>query len=214
MVPENIPLFGIDSQKALGFALENNHRMLNFKRQIIEAERDEDKARKEAGTNAMLRAAVGMNNISETMPGIYESPGSMQTLNLSVSIPLLDWGRKKAVHQMALANKQLVESTVKQDRTNFSQSVITEVENYKMYSEYIELAIEADQTATERFQIAQERYVASDISLTELNISQQEKDIAKQDHINALKGFWMTFYNIRAMTLYDFEKDKALFLIN
>lgn len=58
LVPENIPLFSINAEKALGFALENNYRMLNYKRQIIEAERDEDKARKEAGTNAMLRVAV------------------------------------------------------------------------------------------------------------------------------------------------------------
>jgi len=52
------------------------------------------------------------------------------------------------------------------------------------------------------------------ISLTEYNIALEEKDRAKQDFIMALRDYWLTYYSIRILTLYDFENNQQLLIDN
>ena len=56
--------------------------------------------------------------------------------------------------------------------------------------------------------------MAGDISLTDYNIALEEKDKAKQDHITALRDYWLTYYTIRILTLYDFSKNQQLTVNN
>lgn len=210
VAPDFIPELKIDESEAVTKAMQNNSKVLNYKRQKLEAERDYIKAKKENGFKANLQLSVGLNNISDDVNGIYKTSGKMQTVNLSLKIPVLDWGRRSSAKAVASANKKLVDYTVEQAKINFEQSVISEIKNFKMYSEFINQTKDADLTASERYTIAKERYLADDISHTELNISQQEKDKAKQDYIYALKGFWISYYNIRSMTLYDFKNNREL----
>ncbi len=70
--------------------------------------------------------------------------------------------------------------------------------------------LEADKTAEERYGIARARYMLGDLSITDLNIALQEKDQAKRDYILSLKSFWDAYYNIRTLTLYDFEKNQKI----
>ena len=58
--------------------------------------------------------------------------------------------------------------------------------------------------------IARLRYLAGDISLTDYNIALEDKDQARRDHIEALRDYWLTWYSIRILTLYDFRNDKQL----
>jgi outer membrane protein TolC len=209
-IPNKIQNVNVDEGRALELAVVNNSQMVNFKKKLLEAERDEDKAKSETGINAKLKFSFGTTSISDDFGNLYNNSGQMQTVNFSINIPILDWGRKEAKLKKAQANKNLVEYTIEQKEINFKQQVITEVRNFKMYKEYIEFSREADETATERFDIAQKRYLVSDINITELNISQQEKDRAKQDYINSLKSYWLTYFNLRAMCLYDFVENRSL----
>jgi hypothetical protein len=38
----------------------------------------------------------------------------------------------------------------------------------------------------------------------------QEKDQAKRNYIETLRDFWIAYYEIRKLTLYDFENMKAI----
>lgn len=69
---------------------------------------------------------------------------------------------------------------------------------------------EADQIAQSRYDIAKATYVIGRISITDLNIALGEKDQAKRAYISSLRDFWTAFYNLRTLTLYDFEKNIPL----
>jgi hypothetical protein len=43
-----------------------------------------------------------------------------------------------------------------------------------------------------------------------LYIAQQEKDAALQSYVVALRTYWTGFYQLRALTLYDFEKSAPI----
>ncbi len=210
LLPVNISAFVIDDSLATKYALENSRRSIEFKRSILEAERELERAKRESNLNANLFISYGTTNVAAGMPGIYDNPQTMRSLNLGLSIPLLDWGRAKAKRKTASANLELVEYTVHQEEINFREEIISEIEYFRMLKDLIEYTKEADETAAERFGIAHLRYIAEDISLTEYNIALEEKDRAKQDYISALRDYWITYYSIRILTLYDFENNRQL----
>jgi outer membrane protein len=211
-LPDSIVRFYIDDSLAVNKSLENSRRSIEFKRERLEARRDAEEIRRESSLKANLSVSYGKTNIAGAVHGIYENPQEMQMFNVGLSIPVLDWGRTKAERKTAEANLKLIEYTLQQDEINFRQEIVTEVENFRMLQEFIEYTAEADRTAAERYEIARLRYQAGDISLTEYYIAQGEKDQAKRDYIIALRDYWLTYYSIRILTLFDFKNHEQLIL--
>jgi len=209
-LPDTVYNYSIDDSVAVNKALENSQRSIEFKREKIEARRDAVKARRENGLAANLLFSYGKTNIASHISDIYENAKEMQMLKIGLSIPIVDWGRAKAERKTAEANQKLADYTVRREEISFRQEILTEVENFRMLQDFVKYTAEADQTATERYEIARLRYLAGDINLTEYNIAQEEKDQARRDHIVALRDYWLTYYTIRRLTLYDFRNNKQI----
>jgi outer membrane protein TolC len=58
--------------------------------------------------------------------------------------------------------------------------------------------------------VAYNRYVIGRISIDNLYLAQNEKDQALASYVQALRGFWSAYYQLRKTTLYDFERGEAL----
>ena len=206
VIPSQLSLVSISGQKALEQAFENRSDAINFKRQILEADRAVAKAIGDNGLNATLTASLGFSNRGITIPELYNKPQSQESVQLQLDIPILDWGRSKSRTKTAEAQKKLAEYTVEQATQNFKQEIYTQVTLFEMLRNQLSLTAQADNIASEKYQIAQDRYVLGNLSITDLSIAFQEKDQAKRDYINALQDYWRTHYGLRALTLYDFEK--------
>jgi outer membrane protein TolC len=141
----------------------------------------------------------------------YDDPTEMQQINLSLNIPILDWGRNKSRMRTAVANKKLNDYVIAQDAVNFEQEIMTQVRQFEMLRLQIEITKKSDQVAAERYNVAQNRYLIGKIDITNLNIALEEKDTAKQSYIQALKSFWIAYYDLRRLTLYDFSAKKLLY---
>lgn len=129
---------------------------------------------------------------------------------MQFSIPVLDWGRSKSKTKTAQANAHFTEYAVEQDKQTFRQQIITQVTLFNMLKEQIASNAEADSIAGEKYQIARDQYVLGYLSITDLSIAFQEKDQAKRDFINALRDFWGAYYQLRYLSLYDFENNKKI----
>ncbi len=99
---------------------------------------------------------------------------------------------------------------MEQDRQNFAQAVATQVTLYAMMQEQVKLSASADSIASEKYEIARQRYVLGNLSITDLSIAFAEKDQAKRDYVLALRDFWGAYYELRYLSLYDFEKNKKI----
>jgi outer membrane protein TolC len=110
----------------------------------------------------------------------------------------------------ALANEQFTEYAVEQDKQIFRQQIVTQVTLFNMMKEQLRLTAHADTIASEKYKIARERYVLGDLSITDLSIAFQQNDQAKRDYISALRDFWGAYYQLRYLSLYDFEKNQKI----
>lgn len=200
----------VSSDLVLKEALENRSDAIAFVRRLAEAKRDVAKAKGENGLKATLRANLGFSNAGTKIWDVYRSPKSQQSVEVQLSIPVLDWGRSKSRTKTAQANEQFTTYSVQQDQQIFRQQIITEVTLYNMMKEQIKLTAEAERIAVEKYKIASERYVLGNLSITDLSIAFQENDRAKRDYVTSMRDFWTAFYQLRYLSLYDFEKNQKI----
>jgi outer membrane protein len=79
-----------------------------------------------------------------------------------------------------------------------------------MMKDQIVITAQADSIASEKYKIARERYVLGDLSITELSIAFNENDQAKRDYVASLRDFWGAYYQLRSLSLYDFERKQKI----
>lgn len=209
-MPLQISLFEIDSQKALSEAKTNRPEQINFERRLINAERDLTQAKRGNGLSATLAGSYGLSNSSESFSGVYDMPQKQRMLQLSLSVPILDWGRSASAVKMAESQRDLVEFDVVKAREDFDRGVIMQVEQFSLLKDQLKTANEADRVAENGYKIALKRFQNGEISITDLNISLSERENAKRDYINSLATYWLAYYNLRILTLYDFESDQKI----
>ena len=80
-----------------------------------------------------------------------------------------------------------------------------------MLKEQVVISQKADEIADKRYDIAKNRYLIGKISITDLNLALRDKDEAKGAYIASLRSFWQAYYNLRYLTLYDFEENVSLY---
>ena len=210
-LPEEIPQFDVSVEDALQYARQNRSDYIAFQRRKIEADRGVAEARGERFRGTTVTAAYGLNNNGLTVDDIYANPQEQQMINLTLSVPVLDWGRNRSYTRTALANKKLSDYIIAQDEVTFEQDIYTKVGQFEMLRLQIHITKKADEVAQERYSVAQNRYLIGKIDITNLSIALNEKDDAKRSYIQALKMFWQAYYELRRITLYDFQIKQVLY---
>ncbi len=141
---------------------------------------------------------------------MYNNPENEQIVELGFRVPVLDWGRSKSRMKQAEAILKLQQYTVEQERVNFRQGVYTQVRTFAMQRDQVKITEVADDIAQRRYDIAKQRYLIGKIDITDLSIALREKDEARRRYIESLRDFWLNYYEVRMLTLYDFAVGKAL----
>jgi len=213
-LPLNITLYEIDRNIALEQARVNRKEGSEYKRRLIEADRDLLNAKRGIGLSATLQGSYGLSNSAESFSGVYQQPERQQTLKLALSIPILDWGQSASAVKLAESQRDLVIYDVEKDREDFERSVIVQVEQFGLMKDQLVTAREADKVSENGYQIALKQFQNGEISITDLNISLSERENAKRDYIRSLQNYWESFYKLRILTLYDFEKSEPISYIN
>ncbi|MCO6478921.1 MAG: TolC family protein [Phaeodactylibacter sp.] len=209
-IPADIPAVKADEEQALQLAWANRPEVTGFERRRLQAAQAVARARGETGIEATLSASFGLSNRAARFGEIYRQPQDYESIQLQFSIPIVDWGRASSRRATARANEEFAQASIEQDKVTFEQEVRTQAKLYNMLREQLQLSYDADQIARERYRIAKDRFILGDLSITDLNLALQEKDFARRDYIQALRSFWLAYYSLRSLTLYDFERGRGL----
>jgi outer membrane protein TolC len=205
-IPLNINFFDIDLDLAVQKARENRQETTLYQRRLINADRELAEAKNSTGLNTTLRGSFGLSNSAETFLGIYDQTERDRMLRISLSIPILDWGRSASTVKLAESERELTIYNVNKDIEEFDRSVIVQVEQFSLLKDQLKTATEADRVAENGYQIALRKFQNGELSITDLNIALQEREQAKRDFIRSIQSFWVAYYRLRVLTLYDFEK--------
>jgi outer membrane protein len=209
-LPNHIPDLEIDVQTAINEAHQNRSDIIAMQRKQIEAVKALARTKGDVGPNVSLVGAFGLSNRASVPSELLSNTLNQQTIQLQVKLPLMTWGRAKARLESAKASKLLTEYVNEQDKQIFDDQILTQAERFNILKEQLNLSIEADTIASQRYIIAKDRFILGNLSVTDLTLALQEKDQSKRNYITTLGDFWKCFYTLRFLTLYDFEKRQKI----
>lgn len=210
IAPIDIPDLEVDAQLAVVEANENRADIISFKRQLLEADQSLDNAKKENRFSMDLSLTYGLDRTAGTFYESYKDPQDKEVVMLSVSIPILDWGRAKGQIKMAESQKELIKTTVEQDLIDFNQEIYIKARQFNMQYNQLLIAAKSDTVAQKRYDFTKARYLIGTIDITELNSSLSDKDSNRKGYISALQSFWINYFEVRKLTLYDFIKKEKI----
>jgi outer membrane protein TolC len=200
----------IDVSQALEKAITNSPDIVSMERRKRESDSNIAYAHSQTGLKADIYAQVGLTQTNEKFRKIYSDPQNQQYAELGIRIPILDWGRAKGRVSVAQSNRDMVYTQVKQDRMNFELNIIKVVKQFNLQSNRVKVAAKTDYTANKRNDIARKLYILGRSTILDMNAAISEQNVARQNYINALFNYWLLYYTIRSITLYDFERSMLL----
>lgn len=209
-IPAQIPVLLIDADDAYTKSLSNNPDILSFEQQKLEVARDVDKAKKDSRFSANLSASYGLNKNDSTLNSITSNLLNQQNVKVTLSIPILDWGQRKGLYNLARKQAEVKLATVKQSEIDFEQDVKNTVNNFNIQRKIIASAAEADTLARLTYDMTKQRFLIGKSDINSLNLARTRQDQAQLNYINELKKYWSYYYKIRKLTLFDYEKQKAI----
>ncbi|UPK69403.1 TolC family protein [Chitinophaga filiformis] len=211
-LPDTVPSLQIPLDVAQREAQDNRQAVLAFRRQRLQAEQEVAEARGNNSYQLNLSANFGQARQGTSIKNAYGGGNLQQNqlLSVGISIPIIDWGKARNRVRQAKANQELIEVDIQQQERNFEQEIYLQTQQFNIQQKLLQSAAKADTIARQRYEITKQRYYIGKISITDLNLAQQEKDLANQNYINALRSFWTSYYTVRLLTLYDFEKSQKI----
>lgn len=211
--PSDAPEFEINADQALQYAKDNRAEFLDFQLQRLQAEQQVADARSRR-FNATLTASFGYNSaqtgsLGDVYNGSNVATGSRVTLGFQ--LPILDGGRNKARMNQARARQKNTEFQVEQSEVTFEQEIANAVRNFSQIRNQIQISEKAQEIALRGFEITNGRYLAGKVGILELNNARERKDSAVRNYVSALQQYWVAYYELRSLTLYDFQNRELLY---
>ena len=196
---------GLLYEDVLAHALHNNALATTMRRRQMEADYAVAAARANR-QSINLYAQLGYTGTGNNLNRAYRDLLSNEVVQVGITVPLLDWGKRKGQRRMAESNREIVQGQLRQQAQDFRQNIFILTEQFNNQAEQLRIACEADTIARRRYLTNVETFKIGSISTLELSDAQKAKDQARQNRIQQLFNYWYYYYQLRSIALWDFER--------
>jgi outer membrane protein TolC len=201
------PVFEVDMKRAVEAAKHNRSDMLGFDLQENNARRQVRQSQSNAFASGNIRLSYGLNQTAMTLAGAYQNPLDFQQVNIGYSLPLFGFGRNRHDIAASKANLEATQAGIAFRKKEFELEIENTVNQFMQLQSALLISAKSDTIAQKRYEVARNRYMLGKISITDLGLAQEAKDNAVVDYVRMLQQYWQSYYDIRRVTLYDFEKN-------
>ncbi len=194
----------ISEEQAIEMALVNNPLKEELKENLLLAQREVDIAKKSNHFSANVSASIGFNQVDTSFQGVYKNPKRQDMAQLSIRIPLVDWGVNKNKIVIASENLNITKATNQQKMQSFINEIKICVNQLNIYQEHLKNANETIKISNQSYQTVRKMFIVGKANVNDLNISISKQIQAKNTYVKILKEYWVTYYKLRRLTLFDF----------
>jgi outer membrane protein len=210
VVGADVPALEPDTAQAVAQALQHAPAVSTAVLQEIQARRRVTEARLANGIGATVQASYGLNATAPDMRAAYRDLLEARQFTLSVQMPLWQWGAHTEDVRAAEADRDRVQRQTRATLDQLAQDAHFAALELTQARRNVALLAMADSVAGKRFEVAYNRYVIGRISIDNLYIAQNEKDAALTQFVAGLRGYWLAYFRLRRITLFDFETGRPL----
>jgi len=153
-----------------------------------------------------LGLSVGLFGDNEKFRDVYANPTDNETVALSFTIPLWDWGERKSRIKASEANIESANISFEEEQNNIILGVRQVYRNLLNLQNQIVIARQNVTNAQLTYDLNLERYRNGDLTGMDLNIFQNQLSEKQLSYTNSLISYKLELLNLKIQTLYDFEK--------
>ncbi len=210
VVTEELPALKIDYQSVIEKSLQNSSFAVGNEIVLLNSESDVARAKASRGISISLVARLGLSKTDTKLKRVYNNPLDQEVVGLAFSIPIFDWGLGHGRVQKAKAAQEASKAKVLQSENDYRRKIFMAVGQFNNQRQQCLASQKAQTLAMERYTLMVEKFRNGQATVTELMDSQNEKDAAIQKYITDISNFWIYYYGIRQLTLYDYINGKDI----
>jgi outer membrane protein len=150
--------------------------------------------------------SVGLFGDNEKLGNIYENPTDNESVSLSLTIPLWDWGEKKSRIKSTEANIKSAQISFEEEQNSIILGIRQVYRNLNNLQNQITIAKQNVSNAQLTYDLNLERYKNGDLTGMDLSIYQNQLSQKQLSYTNSLISYKLELLNLKIQTLYDFEK--------
>lgn len=199
-------MIDIPMSDAIQYALENSAEILAKEQSAIEAEQDVEKQKIKRYFDATVNMSLGLHQISETFKGAYMHPLDEQTFSVSISMPLLDFGRGKIMHSRALKKLEIQRIQTEKTKDDVQEQIKQKVMKHPILYSMIDNAKQTYLLSCLTYEETLAEYRLGRWTMNSLSDAVTNRQRALVGYYRSVKNYYENYFQIRNITLYDFEK--------
>ncbi|QGY44548.1 TolC family protein [Maribellus comscasis] len=157
-----------------------------------------------------LNVRYGITGDNGNLTQVYDNPTKSPSIALSFSIPLFDWGERKARIQAQEAAIQAEQLNYEDQQNEIIIGIRQAFRNLQNQLNQIGIARQNETNAQLTYEINQERYENGDLTGMDLNLYQQQLSEMKVAYAQALINYKIELLNLKIQSLYDFQTNEAI----
>lgn len=210
IIPTVMQNLHINAAEAIQYARENNPQYLSTREATTEARRDAERAKIEKNLSLSLNASIGLNQVADNFSDAYRHLLSQDMATITVSIPLLDWGKRKNAYLAARSHVEAAERSEQESARVTELDVALTVADFNERQAIVETAREALTIAEDAYAQTLQRFIKAQADAYSLSVAQSHWQTARQNQIASLQNYWLAYYHLRRLTLYDYQRHQII----
>ena len=210
IIPSVITALHVDAAEAVCHARENNPKYLESRQLTAEARREAERAKVEKNLSMKLDASIGLNQVADHFVDAYRHLLTQDMATVTLSVPLKDWGKRKNAYLAAQSNVDAAERAEQENARDTELDVVLTVAEFNERQTIAETARQALTIAEDAYALTLQRFIRAQANVYDLSLAQSHWQTARQNQITSLENYWLAYYHLRRMTLYDYERHSPI----
>jgi outer membrane protein TolC len=157
-----------------------------------------------------ISLSLGLTGDNRDFNKMYDNPTQNPRIAISFSVPIFDWGEKKARVRAQEVSKRINELNIHEDKVNIELNIRQTCRSLQNLKTQIQIAEQNVTNAQLTYDLNLTRYREGDITGMDMNQYQTQLSNKKISHTQALINYKIELLNLKILSLYDFEKEVAI----
>ena len=160
--------------------------------------------------NGNISLSLGIMGDSEDFNHVYDNPTNNPRIAISFSVPILDWGARKARIKAAEIERKMFELSAEEELKSIEMNVRSTCRSLDNLLGQISIAEQSQKNAQLTYDLNEERYRNGELTGMQMNQFQTQLSNSKMSYTQAIINYKVQLLNLKILTLYDFEKDEPV----
>lgn len=197
--PNNAVKYGLDQR------MELRQKQITIENDVFSLIR----AKAESEFKGNISARVGLDALSGKVNDMYDSPTDNEKIGISLTIPIWDWGAKKARVKSTELGMESDKIDLEEQKKDIVINIRQICRNLPVLIRQIDIAKKSIDNAERTYDINLEKYRNGTLTGIELQLYQTQLTQAKQTYTNAIISYKLEILNLKIQTLWDFETNTS-----